>query len=58
MVFSAYKLCSGGDFFVVCKVGAAKNNAVGVLYLITEKFAEIFHIHLAFHGINHGGGAI
>jgi hypothetical protein len=36
-------------------IGVAHNNASGILYLVTEKLAEILHVHLALARIHHGG---
>ena len=39
-------------------VRTGKDQGAGVLHLIVEELAEVFHVHFAFIGIHHGGGAV
>ena len=38
--------------------GAAEDDGAGVLDLVVEELAEVFHIHLALVGVHHGGKAV
>ena len=44
------------DRSLIHVTGARKHDRTGMLDLIIEKFAEVFHIHPAFLGIDHNGG--
>ncbi len=48
------QLACGENLALVCGVGAAHNDYIGILNLIVEELAEVAHIHAAFTGINYG----
>ena len=40
---------------LLCRVGVGEYDGGRVLKLVAKELAEIFHIHLALAGVNHGG---
>ena len=57
-VMLSYKRNSLCNFRLRCCIGMAENYRICALYLVVEKFSEIFHIHFALYGINHSSCGI
>ena len=47
-----------GQLVLLHIVGMAEHDTTGMLDLIVEKFAKIFHIQLAFACVHNGGVAV
>ena len=46
------------ELFLARNVGMSEDYAVGRLYLVVEKFAEVLHVHLALCGVDYGSVGI
>ena len=49
---------TGIQLFLAHPGRTAQNNGAGVLHLIIEKLAKVFHIHLGFGSVHHGGKTV
>ena len=49
---------TGIQLFTAHAGSPAQNNGAGMLHLIIEKLAKVFHIHLGFGSVHHGGKAV
>ena len=47
-----------GNLLLACILRVREDDAPRVLDLIVEKFSEVFHIHLAFVRVHHGGKTV
>ena len=57
-VVLAHKFDRLFELFLARYIGVGKDYAVGRLYLVIEKFAEVLHVHLALCGVNYGSVGI
>ena len=49
---------TGIQLFLAHTGSPAQNNGAGVLHLIIEKLAKVFHIHLGFGSVHHSGKSV
>ena len=57
-IFLPQQCYTGIQLFPAHTGSPAQNNGAGVLHLIIEKLAKVFHIHLGFGSVHHSGKAI
>ena len=48
----------GGHLLLAHILGAGEDDGVGVLDLVVEELAEVFHVHFALGGVGHGDEAV
>ena len=49
---------TGIQLFLAHTGSPAQNNGAGMLHLVIEELAKVFHIHLGFGSVHHGGKAV
>ena len=57
-IFLPQQCYTGIQLFPAHTGSPAQNNGAGVLHLIIEKLAKVFHIHLGFGSVHHSGKAV
>ena len=47
-----------GELVLGYAAGAGEDDGIGVLYLVIEKLAKVFHVHFALICVHNGGKAV